>query len=84
VNQAHSLDIVHTDRPWMPRSDFRAGPTRAPVNDNWAGGGHCPVCNAPSGVAPIRSEYHGRGLIHHHWACSSCGHGWVTALRVSA
>jgi hypothetical protein len=84
MNPAIAYDIAHTGLPWTQPRGIRARPTRTPVNDNWAGGGHCPACNAPAAVAPIRSEYHGQGLIHHHWACGTCGHGWVTALRVSA
>jgi len=53
-----------------------------PLNDNRAGGGHCPACNTPACVAPAAAEYRGAGLIHHHWLCHRCGHAWITVLHV--
>jgi transposase-like protein len=49
------------------------------VNDNMLGAGRCPICNAPASSA---SEYRGKGVIHHHWLCRSCGHKWITVLHV--
>lgn len=61
---------------------LHAGPLPVPRNDNAAGAGRCPACNRPGAIAPTSSEYRGKGLIHHHWLCRSCGHAWITMLHV--
>lgn len=61
-----------------------ADPPPVPRNDNAAGAGRCPACNRPASIAPASSEYRGKGLIHHHWLCRSCGHAWITVLHVPA
>ena len=70
------------ERRWQRRSDATPARAPAPVNDNHAGGGLCPACGAWAPVAPIGSQYLGRGLIHHDWLCTPCGHAWTTAVRV--
>jgi hypothetical protein len=52
-------------------------------NDNYAGGGRCPLCHARSWLKSGASEYHGAGVMHHHWHCEGCGHQWVTVVHVS-
>jgi len=54
-----------------------------PRNDNNVGAGRCPVCNGRSSITGTTSEHHGKGVVHHHWRCHSCGHEWVTVLHVS-
>jgi len=71
-------------RKWLQRQG-QAGALRThppPQNDNYAGGGRCPSCNARASIAPNRSNYHGHGRIDHHWLCKNCGHEWTTSLRV--
>jgi C4-type Zn-finger protein len=53
-----------------------------PQNDNNAGAGRCPVCKGLGPFAPEEAEYRGKGVIHHHWQCASCGHDWVTIMHV--
>ena len=66
------------DRGW--RQSGCAIPTAG--NDNVAGGGHCPSCEAPGLIAPAASQYRGNGLIHHNWLCRSCGHEWTTKAHI--
>lgn len=67
----------------MPQSQIYPAPrkTLVAVNDNGVGAGRCPVCNVPASIAPQSSEYRGKGAIHHHWLCSTCGHEWIKVLR---
>ena len=55
---------------------------QSPQNDNHEGGSRCPACNARAPIAPGQSQYRGRGRIDHHWICDTCGHAWITSLRV--
>jgi len=56
--------------------------TPVPMNDNNIGGGRCPVCNGPASIAASGSKYRGKGVVHHHWLCRTCGHEWITVLHV--
>jgi predicted amidophosphoribosyltransferase len=47
-------------------------------NDNNPGDERCPACHRPMVNIPEASEYCGRGIVHHHWRCCSCGHAWTT------
>jgi hypothetical protein len=53
-------------------------------NENNPGGECCPVCDQPAAVVPAASEYRGKGIVHHHGQCRSCGHAWITVLHVCA
>src|SRR5437763_1547744 len=81
VTQAYPIDIAREiDRRWQRRA--RAFSSPQPNNDNYAGGGHCALCNGSASIAPIASAYRGNGLIHHRWRCHCCGYEWHTALQV--
>jgi hypothetical protein len=53
-------------------------------NDNNPGDERCPACHRPMANAPSASEYRGKGIVHHHWRCGSCGHAWMTVAHISA
>jgi hypothetical protein len=76
-----SIDIERgIERRWRFRSSEPV--RRLPQNDNNAGAGRCPVCKGLGPFAPEEAEYRGKGVIHHHWQCASCGHDWVTIMHV--
>jgi hypothetical protein len=41
----------------------------------------CPRCG-DTPLAPEVSELGARGLIRHSWSCDSCGHEFLTAVRL--
>jgi hypothetical protein len=53
-------------------------------NDNSPGDERCPACHRPTASLPAASEYLGKGIVHHHWRCRSCGHAWMTVVHISA
>ena len=53
-------------------------------NDNNPGDERCPACHRPMVSIPAASEYRGKGIVHHHWRCCTCGHAWMTVVHVSA
>jgi len=75
----------HAARDIERRGHHRPNASMLPAarNDNHAGG-HCPACNARASIAPRASDYRGKGIIHHHWSCRSCGHEWIAVVHVRA
>jgi hypothetical protein len=65
------------------RASYSAYPLLA-RNDNSPGDERCPACHRPMSNVLAASEYRGKGIVHHHWQCCSCGHAWMTVARVSA
>jgi hypothetical protein len=83
VAQTCPIDILRDiDRRWESRSSAAEAPVPGNLQD--AAAAACPECNQPASIAPISSEYRGKGIIHHRWACRACGHEWVTAVHVPA
>jgi hypothetical protein len=53
-----------------------------PLNDNNPADGICPACHAPAPGTPIALDRLGRGRVHQHWLCDSCGYEWTTSAHV--
>ena len=80
---AYPKDIAQTiERRWQKRLSISPPPPTL-RNDNAASGSRCPACDKLGPIAPIVSEYHGSGLIHHHWRCKACSHEWIAAQTVT-
>jgi hypothetical protein len=75
VHQARPVDLTHENAPRLRLSAFAL----LPANDNDVGHGRWPVCKGPASLAANGAEYHGKGLIQHHWQCSA----WFTVPHVS-
>jgi predicted amidophosphoribosyltransferase len=65
-------------------ASYTAVPLLARNDNNNPGDERCPACHRPTASLPAASEYCGKGLVHHHWRCRSCGHAWMTVGHVSA
>jgi hypothetical protein len=62
---------------------IKRGPgARSPLNDNNPADGICPACHAPVPDAPTTSDRLGRGRVHEHWLCETCGYEWTTSAHV--
>jgi hypothetical protein len=80
VAQTSPIEIARDiERRWQLRS---SSPIGLALKHDDAGKGHCPDCNEQACIAPMSSEYRGKGIIHHHWLCNACGHQWVTVVQV--
>jgi transposase-like protein len=84
ISRHRELQHNELQHKWQQARENTIYGSATPQNDNHEGGGRCPFCQLIASIAPIRSDYRGKGLIHHHWHCNSCGHDWTTASRVPA
>jgi hypothetical protein len=75
---AHSTDIGRDSE----RRRWRSQASAALLNDNHPAGALCPACGAWAPIAPVTSDYVGKGRIHHHWQCEPCGHAWTTIVHL--
>lgn len=81
VTSTLPIELVRDiEQRWQARADLSRTPMAR--NDNNAGAGHCPSCDAAVMIAPVASEYCGKGILHHYWLCGVCGHEWITVARV--
>jgi hypothetical protein len=81
VPQIYPIDIERAiDRRWQNRSRDRV--MSVAQNDNDSGNARCPVCSGPASIAPTASDYRGKRIVQHQWACRECAQEWTTALAV--
>jgi hypothetical protein len=76
----YPLDIRRKiDRKWQQRvAPVRTTVPKHAIVEAW----RCALCHAPAPITPIRPDYLGAGVIHHHWLCAPCGQVWTTAVRM--